>query len=380
MRPPSSQAKGVARSRVVSARCAGLSALVALAASCHLLVGVTPCLDGQACPDGTTCDTARGICAAPGADGGVADAGPEDAGVPVPGTCDDPIELPFGVVTPGSTSDRENDTAGTCGGLTARDITYVVHPGGATFVRVILHTLGQTATEGYDAVLFARIASCADATSEVSCANDVNGIGSHEEVTFGVVDDKPVFVSVDGVASQESGDYEILALKLLDEGTACDGIDAGTRCGFGLSCIAGVCAATPGDDCVDAVPLVGTSGAETGDTTDLKDEQEVLTACSPFGSAGPDFVYSITLDPGARLDATLNTPSHDGLLDVTDGTCPFDGNCLVAADDGFVGDDEVVSFTNPDAAPKPVFLVVDAYALPEDGPYTLDWSVTPGPG
>jgi hypothetical protein len=357
--------------RAASAIVVVAAALAALDA-CHFFTGVSPCLDGQACPDGLVCDAKVGICAEPVAP-------------PAEGSCDAPLPLAIGDSVQADTRDGAPSAlnAATCAfaGGDATEVVYRLVSDHDARVRV---AAVPDASTRIDIQLYARdAAGCADPFSELVCVDGFEA-GGGEDLLIDLVKDAPVFIVVDGFRQVDEGIVAVTVSEVAPLGGACD-LDGLRLCDQGLDCTDNVCVHKPGDLCDGALPLEGAGGTVTGDTTGYLSDENVQPICttSPanpqgFDTDGPDLFYVVTLQPGETFNATLTPPLESDLGLYFQETCPppEDGSCLGFIDAFNAGGLETGSFTNDRAEPLTLYAIIDAFAPTESGEYTLDWSIT----
>ncbi len=187
--------------------------------------------------------------------------------------------------------------------------------------------------------------------------------------------------------------------------TSCDGLDCGLhgwwcdgglcKCRYGsgteISCGDGVdndcngdtdcddaqCSAQPfctrtGERCDTALPLPG-PGTVIGDTTSASDDLDPgASGCTGQAAAGPDRVYSITLQAGQRLTVDLApTGGWDAALYLTSGCSELATACLAGADG--TGTEHATlraDFTGT------YYLVVDGRTAGDAGAYSLSVAVS----
>jgi cysteine-rich repeat protein len=188
----------------------------------------------------------------------------------------------------------------------------------------------------------------------------------------------------------------------LDTAEGCDDGDNDPGDGCGTDCLVedgwdctgspSVCTPgipdAPGETCEAATPILLSSGSLT-DTYGVSNDYEpgdVTTgaSCTTYStSEGAEVVYTVTLNPGETLTATLTNSELDVVLYLLD-TCPPGANSCIAGADNAVGNPETLVYPGPDESPitteETFYLVVDAHChvrpcpTPSDT-YQLDWSI-----
>lgn len=133
----------------------------------------------------------------------------------------------------------------------------------------------------------------------------------------------------------------------------------------------------PGEVCSTAIPIA-MSTTITGTNVGFSDNYDpgASNACTGWKAEAPDVVYSIVLNPGETLDASV-TPSGASfdmsLYAVTD--CADLVNTCLDGDDS--GNPEEIAYTS--AAGETVYLIVDGYSSSATGSYDLTVTITPAP-
>lgn len=117
---------------------------------------------------------------------------------------------------------------------------------------------------------------------------------------------------------------------------------------------------TPADACGAATAI--TLGTTNGDTT--TGSAGLLSSC---GGGGNEVVYTYTPAADGMLDITLSAETDQGFSIRT--TCATEASETECADLEFGGDDEVATVAV--TAGTPITIIVDAYSVGEEGPFTL---------
>ncbi len=137
-----------------------------------------------------------------------------------------------------------------------------------------------------------------------------------------------------------------------------------------------------GDSCTSTLPLVEDSartGARFIDATTFNDDHNAIELgdCTGFRSPGKDIVFTVELQPGQTLNASVlgrnDTDVNVYLLD----RCPTPGDlevCVVGDDEAGRGGADDITFTHTGGAPATYFLVVDSF-FGEDWTADLGWSI-----
>ncbi|PZR11172.1 MAG: hypothetical protein DI536_18730 [Archangium gephyra] len=140
-----------------------------------------------------------------------------------------------------------------------------------------------------------------------------------------------------------------------------------------------------GETC--AVPeVIAASGTQVGLAWTGFSRQYAIPSssmtCATYG--GPERVFSITLDPGKTLTATINATTGTmadpvvNLIAGPDTNCNNMATCLAAADDeNSPTTPRVVTYTNAGAAPQTVFLLVSSFPTASAGTFALNVQITP---
>ncbi len=214
--------------------------------------------------------------------------------------------------TSGDTSDGDNTVAGTCGGFTQADDTYLftaTQDGLYTF-----DTLGAT----YDTVLFVRDGDCDGV--ELGC-NDDYSFFEQSQVAVTLAAGQTVMVAVDG--GTQSGTYD-LAIDF-------------------VTC--------PDEDLDSNLPE-----AVVGDTIGAVDKL-AMVGCFNVDEAAPDYVFEWTAPADALYTFDLGGSDYDTVMYVQEAAC---GGAELACNDDSIGLQSSVSL-NLDQD-QTVVVVVSGYS------------------
>jgi hypothetical protein len=157
----------------------------------------------------------------------------------------------------------------------------------------------------------------------------------------------------------DAGDYVVC-------GAPADGALAGTELSLSERPVD-----SGGDSCADA-PALAASGSVLGVLGGVDDVDDVGCGADDDGL---DRMWSVTLNPGQTLNATVEMASGDEVLHVIDG-CAAPITCIQAGDN-FAEGAESVTVTNTGGAQVTFFLVVDEFNNASNDAFLLDWSITP---
>lgn len=221
----------------------------------------------------------------------------------------------------GDTSDGDNTVAGTCGGFTQPDDTYLF-----TASQDGLYTF-STLTADFDTVVFVRDGDCGGV--ELAC-NDDYSFTPQSQVAVSLVDGQTVMVAVDGGTQSGSYDLEIDFVDCPDEdldSNLPESID-GTTIGA-----------------VDKLSMVG---------------------CGQVDVPAPDYVFEWTAPAAGAYTIDLGGSDYDTVLYVQDAAC---GGDELACNDDSIGLQSAVNVNL--AADQTVVFVVSGYSG-DTGNFTLN--------
>ena len=176
------------------------------------------------------------------------------------------------------------------------------------------------------------------------------------------------------VAGQDNGNPEEIDYTAVSSGTYYLIVDGFGGAGgpFNLS-VTLTRAAVPNDTCAGAID-VSQGGVFTGDTTHARNDYTPLQSgfggCTGYSAHSNDVVYRVTLQPGERVQASLDAAWDSSLYLITD-CANASGSCVAGQDNG---NPEQIDFTSQ--AGGTYFLIVDGYGSAR-GPFTLTVSVSP---
>lgn len=221
----------------------------------------------------------------------------------------------------GDTSDGDNTVAGTCGGFTQPDDTYLF-----TASQDGLYTF-STLTADFDTVVFVRDGGCGGV--ELGC-NDDYSFTSQSQVAVGLVDGQTVMVAVDG--GTQSGSYELE-------------IDF-------VGC--------PDEDLDSNLPE-----SIDGTTIGAVDKLSML-GCGQVDVPAPDYVFEWTAPAAGAYTIDLDGSDYDTVLYVQDASC---GGDEIACNDDSIGLQSAVDVNL--AANQTVVFVVSGYSG-DTGNFTLN--------
>ena len=129
---------------------------------------------------------------------------------------------------------------------------------------------------------------------------------------------------------------------------------------------------TTGDTCAVATP-VNMNGAYIIDTslyTNTYTPSGAVTSCTNFSANGADAVFSVTLNAGQTLTATLRGTADTSLYLISD-CADANGSCLAGDDNGGTSNPEVITYTNATAMTETYFLVADLFSATATSNSTL---------
>lgn len=212
----------------------------------------------------------------------------------------------------GDTSDGDNTVAGTCGGFTQADDTYLF-----TASQDGLYTF-DTFGSDFDTVLFVRDGGCGGV--ELAC-NDDAGFTPQSQVAIGLVDGQTVMVAVDG--GTESGNYD-LAIDFV---------------------------ACPDEDLDSNLPE-SVDGTTIGAVDKLS-----MVGCGQVDVPAPDYVLEWTAPAAGAYTIDLEGSDYDTVLYVQDAAC---GGDELACNDDAIGLQSSVGVNL--AANQTVVFVVSGYS------------------
>lgn len=194
----------------------------------------------------------------------------------------------------------------------------------------------------WDASIY-LVTSCGDIASSCVAGQDN---GNPEDIDYTTVAPGDYFLIVDGFGGQ-GGDYSLTV-----------NVSA---------------APIPNDTCMGAVDVTA-GGVFSGDTTNAMGDYTPITSglggCTGFTAASRDVTYSVNLQAGERLQASLAATWDSSLYLVTD--CADTQNSCVAGQDN--GNPEEVDFTAMNAGTY--FIIVDGFASAR-GPFDLSVTISP---
>jgi hypothetical protein len=220
--------------------------------------------------------------------------------------------------------------------------------------------------------------SCERLATEIGCA-DASDAGG--EVLNELLAPGTYFVIVQVASGDSGGDYR-LTLSLdpktcSSADNSCSDANTSEVCSDGENLVAqscslgcnyrtGTCLTDQGDTCEQAFDLGGTDVTETIQWGSFTNQIEMPTSsCVPgsFGDTqtrGSEVVYSVPLEPGYGLSASLEFPSGEhGSLYVLDGCFNPTASCVVGANDGNASV-ETLNYLNDAREARVVYLVADS--------------------
>lgn len=227
------------------------------------------------------------------------------------------------------------------------------------------------------------LSNCADFNS---CLGGDDTVSTPEVVTFVLPSIDPVYVVVDGYGSSDIGiatltvDIQVpdcttpgQALTCLDATTLqyCNelGIITDYTCVGG--CSNGACVTPTGDVCWDVIPILP-GGTFTGDFDNVDNNLDPGASCIVSSDPlmdGPDTIFSVNLQAGETLVATLTTTSSSAgmyvLSSCDDTTCEYG-----------VSPSKNLEFFSPTGGNY--FLVVDSTSSYDGASFTLDVTTRTG--
>ncbi|MCE9572354.1 MAG: DUF4215 domain-containing protein [Deltaproteobacteria bacterium] len=270
-------------------------------------------------------------------------------------------------IVTGDTAAARDGFMSSCQFGSSRAALFAVTPPGPGRLR--LHLTSPT-----DQTLSLRSA-CADATSEVACAERANA-GATEELVVQITDAAPTALTamVSGSTLLEEGPFTLSADFVAEDcgdgiiagNEVCD--DSNTTSNDGCR---GDCRAIEYDYyCAQAAPL-DTSAANTGDTTGAPHLYE--NSCSNPAGTGPDRLYSYVAPSAGTLSLRLDQGVNDLALAVFDG-CGAPAQMTELACSSVV-DVEAADVTL--TAGQHITIVVDGFSSGSQGPYSLTATFTP---
>ncbi len=239
----------------------------------------------------------------------------------------------------------------------------------------------------FDTQLYARDGCGTDTTlfNDLACTAAVDGNGA-ETITFPVNANTPVWIVVDGDATEAHGVFElavgvtpsVCGNSVVEGGETCD--DGNSKSGDGCDASCKLEPATSHDTCANAEAITLTANAGgtysatiASGTTNLAHNQ-TFTGCT---SSGPDAIYTVT----SPIDGVLTAEVPVATFNVSLGarsTCPPSTTSSVpivcsnaSSDDGL----EEISFSVE--KDKTYYLIVDSTAATQLGTFTMLVNIRP---
>jgi hypothetical protein len=236
--------------------------------------------------------------------------------------------LAAGAAATSTTEGSADDAEASCGGgAEGADAPWRVELAARSRLRVVEHS------DDVSPVVHLRRA-CTDEQSEVGCGE--SGASTGDAAVTGIFEPGAYTVFADARERESAGRYQLR-------------LDTAPPGGGG----------TTGDGCGDALPLVGASGAVSGDTFAARDD--LSASCG--GAGAPDVAYRVDVARRSRLVATLQGEEGSHLLAAWRrcGDRASELACGRALDDVL--------------APGTYFLGVDGAAPDAFGRFTLSWAL-----
>jgi hypothetical protein len=276
-------------------------------------------------------------------------------------TCLDALALTPGTLDGQTTEEYQGDynLPESCTGYPTpgRDRVYSVLIPAGKQLGVTVTPVGAPAWDVALYLLAGPATACATATTCLA-GRDRFSEGAAETLTYTnrTGSDLSVFLVVDGASSEDRGGTYSLQVSLETPPP------------------------TPGDTCLDAVPVTpGTLSNQT--TVGYQGDYALPSSCTGANTLGLDRVYSISIPAGQKLTVTVTPVLADGgsswdpaiyLLGGQASDCASATTCLAGRDLGGGGAPETLEYTNTSGSPLPVFLVVDGYGLNDvGGPFSM---------
>jgi hypothetical protein len=196
--------------------------------------------------------------------------------------------------------------------------------------------LAATANEG-DLGIYVRT-TCADGSTQLTCADNVFDVGETEQATVEVAAGDEVTVFVDAYDGSTEGDFTLTA-EFFDPVVICQS------------------------------PTVILVGQTIGDTTTgtVAFSAPVSPDCEFGAGLANELIYEYIPLITGTLTVTLVSDTDQGVYARTE--CADAGTEVACADAVFDGTAQTETFDLPVAVGVPVTIFVDAYAVP--GPFTL---------
>jgi hypothetical protein len=251
-------------------------------------------------------------------------------GPPASDRCTGAIAYTIGSTVSGENACSNADHAGSCGGASGADVSYVFTSTGSP----TRYTVRMTGAAGYDTVLHAHASTACSTADELACNNDT-GAANVSEITIDNPPSGPVYLVADQILSGPGSTF-----TLTSSSTALNH-----------------------DTCAGAIPIRG-NGSYTG-TTVGKTSNWTGLSCQT-STSGPDVVYVLTARASGTITLESCGPGFDTVLAVGT-TC---GTWTTACDDDGASCTLGSRLSFPATAGTTYYILVDGY-LGDSGTYTL---------
>ena len=233
-----------------------------------------------------------------------------------------------------------NETAEAAHALEGRTASGILCPSDVDYYSFTLPTAGENAS-----VTVSREANQLDVQLFIQGSTDAIGVLTHDETD---TSDKVTFTSALDTT---------YILRIAGDNLAHYTLD--------------ITAPPPSNDICDSALTLTPGTAVNGTTIDASNSYQFALgsdSCAGFDMDGLDVAYLVTVPAGQYLTASLDS-SRDlamYLLDDCATRC-----CWVGVDNGFGGDQEVMTYHNISGAEQTLFLIVDSFSAYTQGDFSL---------
>ncbi|MBK8169396.1 MAG: hypothetical protein IPK60_03515 [Sandaracinaceae bacterium] len=300
--------------------------------------------------------------AGPGTDLGVdlgVDAGPRDLGIDMNATgaegdtCGNAVAISEGVTTLQSTVGFSNNyqDGTSCTATAGLDRVYSITVPAGKRLSVLVESDDATDMS----VSLIELAHCADASRTCLASNDHGAVGQADLVIYdnATTDAVAIAIVVDSYLSTDLGGSYTVSASI-------------------------VTAPTAGETCGAPTVIAGTGGTMGPETiVGFRNDYRSTATCTSL--AGADHVYSITVDAGLTLTASVSPfgvwdPSLNVIVGTASACMAEPVVCAASADTGEPGETDSINYTNTSGEAQNVFIIVDSFDSTQ-GTYTLTTSV-----